>query len=79
MTYNGFAYSRAAVQNGQYSFWSYERLFLAPTFTGVAAGDSHRTVVNALAARILNFDAVVAGTQLSTMNVQRATEGAPVY
>jgi hypothetical protein len=79
LLYNGVAYSPATVQNGQYSFWSYEHLFLAPTFTGVAANSPYRTVVNALAARILNFDAAVSGIQLSTMNVARSIEGGVIF
>jgi hypothetical protein len=79
LTYNGFAYSPASVQNGQYTFWAYEHLFLAPAFTGVPANDPHRTVANLIAAQIKNTDAVASGILLGSMTVQRASEGAPVF
>jgi hypothetical protein len=79
LAYNGALYSVAAVQNGQYSFWAYEHLFLAPTFTGVPANSPYRTVVNALAARILNFDAGVSGIPYLSMNVARQIEGGVIF
>jgi len=79
LLYNGVAYSPDTVANGQYSFWAYEHLFLAPTFTGVAANSPYRTVVNALAARIANFDAGVSGIALGAMNVARQVEGGVIF
>jgi hypothetical protein len=80
LTYNGVAYNAAAVQQGQYTFWAYEHFYLAPTFTGVPAGNPHRTVANAIAAQLTYPDAATSGILLNTMKVSRfPAEGAPVF
>jgi hypothetical protein len=78
LTYNGFAYSAMAVENGQYSFWSYEHFLKAPAFDGVPDSDPHVVAANALAAQIAT-DAATSGISLSSMHVSRASEGTPVF
>jgi len=80
MTYNGVAYSPAAVEEGQYTFWGYEHLDYLSTY-----GGNGKTVADALAAKILNQDAAVIpsgsvapGILLGSMNVQRFTDGGPI-
>ena len=73
LTYNGVAYSVAAVQEGRYSFWGYEHLMYRSTLTGNA-----KTVADQLAAQIKTTDATVSGVLLSTMHVSRVTEGAVI-
>ena len=80
LTYNGVAFSVAAVQNGQYTFWSYEHFLKSPQLTALGASDNHNIVANALASTIASDAAVSpAGILLSGMLVARAAEGAPVF
>ncbi len=70
LMYNGVAYSATAVQEGQYTFWSYEHLMYRPTLSGTA-----KTVADQLAQQILTADAVQAGLLISSMHVSRTVEG----
>jgi len=71
LTYNGVAYSATAVQEGQYTFWSYEHLMYRPAYQHTTGGN----VADQLAQQILTQDAVQAGILLSTMHVSRTVEG----
>jgi hypothetical protein len=73
LTYNGVPYSPAAVQEGQYTFWSYTHWFYRTSYSGTP-----QTVANQIATRILNFDAVQSGLLLSTLNVGRTGDGGEV-
>lgn len=80
LNYNGVTFSVAAVQNGQYTFWSYEHYLKSPQLTALGAADNHNVVANALATTLTSDAAVSpAGILLSGMNVSRSTEGAPVF
>lgn len=73
LTWNGVAYSDAAIQQGQYTFWGYEHLMHLSSLSGVGL-----TVANALANQIINTDAVQSGELLSSMAVLRSTDGGTV-
>ena len=81
LSYNGVPYSVAAVQNGQYTFWSYEHFLTSPQLTALGPGDNHNVVATALATTIATDYAAVfpAGILLSGMLVARSAEGAPVF
>lgn len=80
LNYNGVPFSVAAVQNGQYTFWSYEHYLKSPQLQALGAADNHNVVANALATTISSDAAVSpAGILLSGMLVQRVVEGAPVF
>lgn len=70
LTYNGVAYSVQNVQEGKYTFWSYEHLMYQTTLSG-----NTKTVADQIANQILTTDASAAGIVVSTMNVSRAVEG----
>lgn len=70
LTYNGVAYSEAAVREGKYTFWGYEHLTYRTTLSGNA-----KTVADQLVTQIKTADASQSGILLSTMNVSRAVEG----
>ena len=63
-------YNDAAVQEGLYSLWEYEWLAYRTTIPA-----NPKAVADAIAARIINFDATVSGIKLSTMNVSKPVEG----
>ena len=73
LTYNGVAYSTAAIQEGRYSFWGYEHLMYRSTLSG-----NSKTVADQLATQIRTTDAAVSGVLLASMNVSRVTEGAVI-
>jgi len=74
MNWNGVPYSTTAVQEGQYTYWSYAHMMYRSTFSGTA-----KTVVNQIATQLKNQDIVVGGNSLlSAMQVGRAGDGAPV-
>ena len=75
LTYNGVAYSVNAVQQGLYSFWSYEHLlyWVAPGPNPLLA--PARTVADGLATQIHNVNAANSGIVVTTMTVGRAVEG----
>ncbi len=76
LTYNGIPYSDAAVQNGLYTYWTYEQLDYLPTYGTTDANG--KAVADSLAANITTNTASLAGEFLSTMNVTRSQEGGPV-
>jgi hypothetical protein len=65
MTYNGVRYSEANVQNGAYTLWGYQQLYLKPN-----ASAAELTFDTALRAGIPNSMGT-AGLAISTMNVNR--------
>lgn len=71
LTWNGVAYSPAAVHEGQYTFWSYQFLYHR-------AGYANAAIAAQLSAQIRNFDASVSGTRIGDMKVERAVEGGDV-
>ena len=75
LTYNGVAYSVNNVQQGEYSFWSYEHLLyrVAPGPNPLLA--PARTVADGLATQIHNVNAANSGIVVTTMTVGRAVEG----
>ena len=80
LNYNGVPFSVAAVQNGQYTFWSYEHYLKSPQLTALGAADNHNVVANALATTIASDAAVSpAGILLGGMLVSRTAEGQPVF
>jgi len=74
LTYNGVPYGPTAVEQGLYSFWSYEHLLYRTA--GTAANVV--TVANGLASQIRNTDATVSGILATSMAVERSSEGAPI-
>ena len=70
LTYNGVPYSLAAVQEGLYTFWSYEQLLYRSSLAG-----NGKTVADQLATQLHNVDAAVL---LSGMQVGRTVEGGAV-
>lgn len=85
LTYSGVAFSKAAVQNGQYSLWGYEHIFAKPTASANAlklvngTSNANPLLSNGLAKAI---DTELASdsnnVQLGTMNVSRQGDGAPI-
>ena len=73
LTYNGVAYTTAAVQNGQYTFWAYEHLAF-----NTSASAPIQTFAENLAAQIKDVDASTSGIILSSMNVSRTSDGGSV-
>jgi hypothetical protein len=76
LTYNGIPYSNVAVQNGQYTFWTYEQMDYLPTYATTDANG--KAVADSIAAEITTNTAALVGELLSTMNVTRSQEGGPV-
>jgi len=70
LTYNGVAYSDAAVREGQYTFWTYEHLMYRPSAT-----TTEKAIADAIANQMISTDAAAAGIVLSTMKVTRSIEG----
>jgi hypothetical protein len=76
LTYNGVAYTPNNVQNGEYGFWGYEHILSIPTLSGDGL-----TVKNDLKTALLTgtFETTSgAGFEISTMNVNRPTDGGDV-
>ena len=67
LTFNGVPYSLQAVQEGSYAFWNYEYVCYRTTLTG-----AKKTLADALANRIKNFDAAI---PLTSMRVVRQNDG----
>lgn len=70
LTYNGVGYSLQAVQQGQYTFWSYEHLVYKSSLTGTPL-----SFAEDLTNQLLTVDG---SPLLSTMKVVRATDGGVV-
>jgi hypothetical protein len=80
MTYNGTLYSATAVAEGQYSFWGYEHVMYRQNYSGL-----QKTVTDLISAKLVAVDAAVIpsgsvapGILLSSMHVQRFTDGGPI-
>jgi hypothetical protein len=76
LSYNGIPYSDAAVQNGQYTYWTYEQLDYLPSYGTTDANG--KALADSLAAQIISTNAAAVGELLSTMHVTRQQEGGPV-
>jgi hypothetical protein len=71
LSFNGVPYSAANVQNGLYTFWSYEHTYLLPSTPADVT-----TVANGIADVIFNGDATITGVQLdSNLLVKRTADG----
>lgn len=70
LTYNGVAFSLEAVQQGQYTFWSYEHLVYKGGLSGTP-----RTFADNLTNQLLNTDG---SPLLGSMSVVRAQDGGVV-
>lgn len=83
LTYNGVAYSEAAVREGSYTLWGYQHLFYTDALNGVALD-----VATALTAELINTPgaaglkigniAAVNANNGTAVAVSRVAEGAPV-
>jgi hypothetical protein len=69
LTYNGVAYSLAGVQEGQYTFWSYESIFPSATIAG-----NQLSFANAVKAAFPSHSSA----PLSGVNVSRQVDGGPL-
>lgn len=67
LTYNGISYSLTAVEEGQYTFWSYEHLFYKSGLNGTPL-----TFADNLVTQLSTLDA---SPLLSAMKVTRAVDG----
>lgn len=75
LTYNGVTFSNTAVQQGAYAFWSYAHLMYPTSFDSAAPATPEyikKTVAQTLANQILTVDATLL---LSSMKVQRLSDG----
>ena len=70
LNYNGVPYSLAAVQEGQYTFWSYEQIMYRSSLAG-----NGKTVADQIGTKIHDTDAAVL---LGGMQVGRTVEGGAV-
>jgi hypothetical protein len=73
LTYNGVAYSVAAVQQGAYTFWTYQWLDYRGSYAGTG-----KSYADSVALQLKNTDAAKSGILLSTMLVERGAEGSVV-
>jgi hypothetical protein len=86
LTYNGVAFSKAAVQNGQYSLWGYEHIFPRPgtsaTKLKLIVGTTNPSDPKSSNGLVNAIDTALStsanNVQLSTMNVARNADGAPI-
>ena len=72
LTYNGTAYSALNLDEGLYSFWSYEQLEALPTLAG-----NQLSFANAIIAAWPSAT-LVSGVQLTGVNVSRTVDGGPI-
>jgi hypothetical protein len=81
LSYNGVAFSDAAVENGTYTYWTYEFLSYNQSSSPLAPSANVKAVADLLAQTItsqtLNGPSGV-GENLSAMNVQRGQEGGQI-
>lgn len=70
LAYNGYNYSIPNVQQGKYSFWTYQHVLVLPT-----ASPAIKNVASALASQIIVEDAEI---PTNTMAVERAIDGGPI-
>jgi hypothetical protein len=84
LSYNGVALfsstgvqNPALIQNGQYTFWTYEQAYYNPNVTTDATVTG---IIDAIADSITNnYAASAGGIHINTLNVSRASEGAVVF
>lgn len=87
LTYNGVAFSKGAVQNGQYSLWGYQHLFAKPGLSATkltlikgttkpADPVKSNGLVNAIDTALSTS---ANNVQLSTMKVGRSSDGSPIF
>jgi len=74
LSWNGVTYSPAAVQEGNYTFWSYEQLF-TPTPLGTSVTSGYGTNQAAFAAKLVTQFPNNAEVQASTLNVSKLVDG----
>lgn len=74
MSWNGASYSTTAVEQGQYTYWSYAHLMHRSGYTGTG-----KTVINQLVKQLHDVDIVEGGNSLlGAMKVSRSGDGTPV-
>ena len=77
LSYAGFYYSQTAVQQGQYTFWSYEHLYYKS-----ALGSLQKGFANSIANQLATSDALVSGiltnSAFKASRVPNTTDGAIV-
>lgn len=76
LSYNGVPFSTNAVQNGQYTMWSYEHLY---NKSGISANAAtlKTNIVNAIPAN-LGTGTTLLGLPTSAMTVSRGVDGGPI-
>jgi hypothetical protein len=77
LTYNGITYSSTAVDEGNYSFWSYEQLF-APTPLGTSVVTGYGINQAAFASQIVSSFPTYAEVPLSGLQVSRSVDGGSI-
>jgi hypothetical protein len=78
LNYNGVAYSAAATEAGQYTFWTKEHLMYRSDKINFVS-TANKTFADTLAPVISTNAAAAAGLPLAAMNVDRDYEGGVVY
>jgi hypothetical protein len=79
LTYNGVAFSDAAVKEGRYTFWCYQHVLYPQTWNSAAGGSLEarkKAVADAMAERIRT---VTAPFKLNEMNCSRTADGGVVF
>jgi hypothetical protein len=78
LAYNGVLYSATNVEQGVYSFWSYEHVYYRSNYG--TTSPNGKTVVDQLAVQIHNVaaDTTVSGLLVTSMAVGRTIEGGPI-
>ncbi len=72
LTFNGLIDNQTNVQQGTYSFWSYEHEYYT---TATKNNASKKAVADAISTQIRTVDAVQSGTLVGTLNCDRSIEG----
>jgi len=65
------SYNRTAVDEGIYTFWGYEHCYYVNS-------DANAALITAIAGKVHDVDAPIAGEILSNMAVERSYEGGPI-
>lgn len=74
MSWNGIPYSTTAVEQGQYTYWSYAHLMHRSSLAGTG-----KTVIDQLIKQLHDYDIVEGGNSLlGSMQVSRSGDGTPV-
>ncbi len=72
LTYNGVAYSTAAVKNGQYTLWSYQHLYNKTPLSG------NLTTFKTNLVPAIDANLGTSGIRLTDMTVARSVDGGPI-